>query len=141
LAYGLIVTEVDLATQVLEKFSGLQAVHHWAFDLAQVKSHPGIAEPSVNRLEALQSARIDVVDGRTLQHHLLRIGVLGHQIIDSIFKSPGASKVKAFIHAQAHKPGTGGHVMPQHVPKMFSAWYKPNLRNMRLAGAVQKEGQ
>ena len=67
--------------------------------------------------------------------------VLGHHVIDPVFQGTGVGKVQALVHAQAHQPGAGAHLVPQHVAKVLGAGHQPYFSHVGSAGAVQEQAQ
>jgi hypothetical protein len=47
----------------------------------------------VDRFQALERAGINIVDRRTLQHHMFELRSLGYQVVDAVLQRPGVGKV------------------------------------------------
>ena len=97
----------------------------------------GVPEAGLDGFQALQRARIDVVDGRALQHDVTQVRMVRHGVVDAVLEAPGIREVQALVHAQAHEPRADEHLMPEHVPEVFGARHQPDHRDVRPAGAEQ----
>ena len=80
---SLIVTEIDFTAKACDKFGCLQSVHHRTLNLAEVQTQACVAQAMVDGFQAFKCAGIDVVDRRTLQHHMFERRSLGYQVVDA----------------------------------------------------------
>src|SRR5690606_36020569 len=81
-----VLREVYPPVEFLGKSSADQAIHDRAFDFRQMQGDAGIAQPVVDRFEALQSGSVDLIHGRAHQNDVsysrLRSYTFEHEVLE-----------------------------------------------------------
>ena len=95
-----IICEKDLATEMLEKVRFFKTIHDGSFDFGEVQADIRLTQTLFDRLEAFQSAGIDIINRGALQHHVFELRVARDFSIESVFDVARIGKVQAFIDPQ-----------------------------------------
>ena len=125
--------------QVLEEVRALERVHHRALHLGQVERDPRTPQPIADRLQALQGAGVDHVDGRAHQDDVLELRPGGNHVVDAVLEEARVGEVEALVDPHAEHPGEIATLCRSTLRKCSV----PDLaddRHVRAAGPPQEQG-
>ena len=139
IAHCLELIKIDLARQIVEEMAAFQPVHDGPLHLGQMQFHTCILQPVIDRFQAFQTARINVVHSRTHQYHMLHARMRTQHMQDHVFKKTSICKIEALIDAHRYHAGRDDDIMSIHIPKMRRARHLPHKREVRTAGIIEME--
>ncbi len=99
---------------------------------------PRSVQPRLDRLQGLQRARVDLVDGRAQQHDVAHALVADDAVVDAILEIAGVREVQALVDAQRDDRRVGDHLVAQHVAEVLGAGDPTDLGDVRAGAAVQE---
>ena len=132
-----VLRQVHLAGERVEEVAAAQTIHDRPLHLGQVQCDARVGEARVDRLQALERARVDEVDRRALQHDVAERGVGGNPIADEILEESRVREVQALVDPDREHTGRGDDVVALDVAKVLGARDLADDRPVRARGAVQ----